>query len=125
MIRELSSWENMLFRMGAILMLIGVTVHIFNAEISLFIYGIGAMLFCLMQLRTVYEGNDLNVIRLRRQQLFACLMFIGTAMCMSMQVYQFGFARRNEWVVALAIGCVLELYTAWRIPNALQKAKKS
>ncbi len=125
MIRELSSWENMLFRMGAILMLIGVTVHIFNAEISLFIYGIGAMLFCLMQLRAVYEGNDLNVIRLRRQQLFACLMFIGTAMCMSMQVYQFGFARRNEWVVALAIGCVLELYTAWRIPNALQKAKKS
>ncbi len=125
MIRELSSWENVLFRMGAILMLIGVTVHIFNAEISLFIYGIGAMLFCLMQLRAVYEGNDLNVIRLRRQQLFACLMFIGTAMCMSMQVYQYGFARRNEWVVALAIGCVLELYTAWRIPNALQKAKKS
>lgn len=125
MIRELSFWENVLFRMGAILMLIGVTVHIFNAEISLFIYGIGAMLFCLMQLRAVYEGNDLNVIRLRRQQLFACLMFIGTAMCMSMQVYQFGFARRNEWVVALAIGCVLELYTAWRIPNALQKAKKS
>ena len=125
MIRELSFWENMLFRMGAILMLIGVTVHIFNAEISLFIYGIGAMLFCLMQLRAVYEGNDLNVIRLRRQQLFACLMFIGTAMCMSMQVYQYGFARRNEWVVALAIGCVLELYTAWRIPNALQKAKKS
>ena len=125
MIRELSFWENMLFRMGAILMLIGVTVHIFNAEISLFIYGIGAMLFCLMQLRAVYEGNDLNVIRLRRQQLFACLMFIGTAMCMSMQVYEYGFARRNEWVVALAIGCVLELYTAWRIPNALQKAKKS
>ena len=125
MIRELSSWENVLFRMGAILMLIGVTVHIFNAEISLFIYGIGAMLFSLMQLRAVYDGNDLNVIRLRRQQLFACLMFIGTAMCMSMQVYQYGFARRNEWVVALAIGCVLELYTAWRIPNALQKAKKS
>lgn len=125
MIRELSFWENMLFRIGAILMLIGVTVHIFNAEISLFIYGIGAMLFCMMQLRAVYEGNDLNVIRLRRQQLFACLMFVGTAMCMSMQVYQYGFARRNEWVVALAIGCVLELYTAWRIPNALQKAKKS
>jgi len=42
-----------------------------------------------------------------------------------MQVYQYGFARRNEWVVALTVGCVLELYTAWRIPSALQKAKKS
>ncbi|MBO7069050.1 MAG: hypothetical protein J6W52_10325 [Bacteroidaceae bacterium] len=125
MIRELSFLENLLFRTGAIMMLIGVALHIFSAEISLFVYSIGTMLFCMMQLRAVYEGNDLNVIRLRRQQLFACLMFLATAMCMSMQVYQYGFARRNEWIVALAIGCVLELYTAWRIPNALQKAKKS
>lgn len=125
MIRELTFLENLLFRIGAVLMLFGVAVHIFSAEISLYIYGIGAMLFCLMQLRAVYEGNDLNVIRLRRQQLFACLMFICTVMCMSMQVYQYGFARRNEWVVALAIGCVLELYTAWRIPSALQNSKKS
>jgi len=125
MIRELTSLENLLFRIGAVLMLVGVAVHIFSPEISLFIYGIGAMLFCMMQLRAVYDGNDLTVIRLRRQQLFACLMFIGTAMCMSMQVYQYGFARRNEWVVALTVGCVLELYTAWRIPSALQKAKKS
>ena len=125
MIRELTFFENLLFRTGAVLMLVGVVLHVFNAEISLYIYGIGAMLFSLMLLRAVYDGHDLIVIRLRRQQLFACLMFLGTAMCMSMQVYQYGFARRNEWVVALAIGCVLELYTAWRLPNALQKAKKS
>ena len=125
MIRELSFFENLLFRIGAILMLCGIAVNIFNPHISLYVYGVGAMLFCLMQLRAVYEGNDLDVIRLRRQQLFACLMFLTTVMCMSMQVYQYGFARRNEWVVTLAIGCVLELYTAWRIPNALQKAKKS
>lgn len=125
MIRELSFFENLLFRIGAILMLCGIAVNIFNPHISLYVYGVGAMLFCLMQLRAVYEGNDLDVIRLRRQQLFACLMFLATVMCMSMQVYQYGFARRNEWVVTLAIGCVLELYTAWRIPNALQKAKKS
>ena len=106
-------------------MLIGVTLHLFSPRYSLYIYGIGAMMFSLMQLRAVYEGNDLNVIRLRRQQLFACLMFLGAVMCMSMQVYQYGFARRNEWVVALAIGCVLQLYTAWRLPSALQKAKKS
>ena len=122
MIRELSFLENLLFRIGAILMLIGVALHIFSSEISLYVYGIGAMFFCIMQLRAVYEGNDLVVARLRRQQLFACLMFLATV---SMQVYQYGFAQRNEWVVTLAIGCVLELYTAWRLPYALQKAKKS
>ena len=125
MIRELTFFEIFLFRIGAVLMLIGVALHIFSAEVSLYVFGIGAMFFCLMLFRAVYDWNDLVVIRLRRQQLFACLMFLGTAMCMSMQVYQYGFARRNEWVVALAIGCVLELYTAWRLPDALLKAKKS
>jgi hypothetical protein len=125
MIRQLTFLENLLFRTGALLMLLGVTLHIFSPLYSLYTYGLGAMLFSLMQLRAVYEGNDLNVIRLRRQQLLACLMFLGTVMCMSMQVYQYGFARRNEWVVSLAIGCVLELYTSWRLPVALQKAKKS
>lgn len=125
MIRQLTILENLLFRTGALLMLLGVTLHIFSPLYSLYTYGLGAMLFSLMQLRAVYEGNDLNVIRLRRQQLLACLMFLGTVMCMSMQVYQYGFARRNEWVVCLAIGCVLELYTSWRLPVALQKAKKS
>ena len=125
MIRQLTFLENLLFRTGALLMLLGITLHIFSPLYSLYTYGLGAMLFSLMQLRAVYEGNDLNVIRLRRQQLLACLMFLGTVMCMSMQVYQYGFARRNEWVVSLAIGCVLELYTSWRLPVALQKAKKS
>lgn len=125
MIRELSFIENILFCTGAVLMLVGVAIHIFSATASLYIYGIGAMFFCMMRLRTVYEGNDLTVARLRRQQLLASVMFLCTVLCMSMQVYQFGFARRNEWVVALTIGAVLELYTAWRIPNALQKAKNS
>ena len=125
MIRELTFLENLLFRIGAVLMIAGVVLHVFNAVISLYVSGVGAMLFCLMQLRAFYDGNDLVVTRLRRQQLFACMMFLATLVCMSMQVYQYGFARRNEWIVALAIGCVLELYTAWRLPNALQKAKKS
>ena len=43
---------------------------------------------------------------------------------MIMQVCQVGFARRNEWVVALAIACVLELYTAFRIPAELKKERK-
>ena len=43
---------------------------------------------------------------------------------MIMQVGRFGFARRNEWVICLAVGCVLELYTAFRIPAELAKEEK-
>ena len=61
----------------------------------------------------------------RRQQLMACVLLILTAVCMSMQTYRYGICQRNEWVVCLTIACVLELYTAWRIPQELSKAKKS
>jgi hypothetical protein len=43
---------------------------------------------------------------------------------MAMQTFRFGFALRNEWVVALTVGCVLELYTAFRIPAELKKESK-
>ena len=40
---------------------------------------------------------------------------------MSMQDMHYGFAARNERVVSLIVGCVLELYTSWRIPQELEK----
>lgn len=31
--------------------------------------------------------------------------------------------KRNEWIVCLSIAAVLELYTAFRIPQELEKEK--
>ena len=84
-----------------------------------------SLFFCLMQVRAEYLGRSIVIRRLRRQQLLACVFFILTAVCMSMQTLRYGPCRRNEWMVALAIACALELYTAWRIPAELQKVKKS
>lgn len=123
--KELTPLQNLLFRLGALMMLTGVTINVFSHVLSLWLYAVGAMLFTLMQLRAEYLGRDVVVVRLRRQQMLSCVLFIVAAMLMSMQTYQYGFARRNEWVVALAIGCLLQVYTAWRIPAALSKAKKS
>ena len=123
--KELSRAENIIFRLGAILMLAGLAMHMVSSRLAMYIYGVGTLGFCLMQLRAEYTGNNLVIRRLRRQQLLACVFFILTLACMSMQVFQYGPFRRNEWVVALAIGCVLELYTAWRIPAELQKVNNS
>ena len=102
-------------------MVVGAATRMFAPTASLWIYGIGTMLFCLMRLRTEYTGRDVTIKRLRRQQLLACVFFIITLMFMSMQTYQYGPMRSNEWVLALAIGTVLELYTAWRLPSLLDK----
>lgn len=123
--KELLPFENLLFRIGAIGMLVGLALRMFDAHLSLYVYSIGALFFCLMQVRAEYLGRNIVIRRLRRQQLLACVFFILTALCMSMQTLRYGPCRRNEWIVTLAIACALELYTAWRIPAELQKVKKS
>lgn len=125
MMKELSPFANMLFMAGAILMILGLVGRMWHAEVGMWVYGIGALFFTVMQARMEYLGRDLVLKRLRRQQMLSCVFFILTLLCMSMQVYKYGFAIRNEWMATLAIACVLQLYTAWRIPAEIKKTKKS
>ena len=121
--KELTPLQNACFRIGAVLMLVGAALFMFHPVVSMFIFGIGTLMFTLMQVRTEYMGRTITLIRLRRQQLLACCCFVLTLVMMSMQVHQWGPFRRQEWVVALTIGCVLELYTSFRIPQELKKAE--
>ena len=89
--------------------------------VGMYAYGIGTLLFTLMQVQAEYLGRKITLIRLRRQQLLACCCFVLTLVLMSMQIHQWGPLRRQEWIVALTIGCVLELYTSFRIPQELKK----
>ena len=119
--RELSPQENLCFRTGAILMLVGAALFILNPMIGMCLYGVGTLLYTLMRVRTEYLGRDITLMRLRRQQLLACCCFVLALVMMSMQVHNWGPFRRQEWVIALTIGCILELYTSFRIPQELKK----
>ena len=119
--RELTPLQNLCFRIGAVLMLVGAAIFILSPMIGMCVYGIGTLMFALMQVKTEYLGREITLIRLRRQQLLACCCFVLALVMMSMQVHQWGPFRRQEWVVALTIGCVLELYTSFRIPQELKK----
>ena len=119
--RELSPLENLCFRCGAVLMLVGIALFIVIPMVSMCIYGIGTLMFALMQVRAEYLGRNITIMRLRRQQLLGCCCFVLALVMMSMQLHKWGPCQRQEWVVALAIGCVLELYTSFRIPQELDK----
>ena len=119
--RELTPLQNLCFRIGAVLMLIGAAMFILYPMVGMFVFGIGTLMFSLMQVKAEYLGRDITLLRLRRQQLFACCCFVLALVMMSMQVHGWGPFRRQEWVVALTIGCVLELYTSFRIPQELKK----
>ena len=122
--RPLSRTENLLFRIGALLMVGGAAAFLVNGQAASVVFAFGAVLFAAMQLRTVYEGRNFVVARLRRQQLFGAAMLVLAAVAMVGQTFfRYNAVRHNEWVVCLLIGAVIQLYTALRIPNELEKER--
>jgi len=121
--KELNSIQNAIFRVGAILFVIGLAIRIFEPTIGTILYSVGIAGFTTMQLLVGYEGSDVTLVRLRRQQMLSDLLFIFSACFMLMQEFRFGpdWGRHNLWVLLLAIGCVLQLYTAYRIPAVMEK----
>ena len=101
---------------GAPLLLVGAMLQITNSEYSPIIYTIGAVLFAYAQVMCRYEGKNLIIRRLRRQQILASVLFVFTGVLMFV-------TKHNEWILCLTIAAVLELYTAFRIPSELEKEK--
>ena len=101
---------------GAVLLLVGAMLQITRWELSPIIYTLGAVMFAYVQVMSRYEGKNLIVRRLRRQQILASVLFVFTGVLMFV-------TKHNEWIVCLTIAAVLELYTAFRIPSELEKER--
>lgn len=101
---------------GAILLLLGAMLQITRWELSPVIYTIGAVLFAYVQVMDGYQGQNLIIRRLRRQQLLGAVLLVFTGVLMFVM-------KRNEWIVCLTIAAILELYTAFRIPAEMEKEK--
>lgn len=121
--KEIDQRLILLQQLGALLMLGGAAVFLLMPVWAAILYSAGVLLYAPLRMLQRYEGQNFVIRRLRRQQLLGQLAFLCAACCMIMQAFNFGFARRNEWVVCLVIGCILELYTTFRIPAELKKEK--
>ena len=101
---------------GAVLLLVGAMLQITRWELSPIIYTLGAVMFAYVQVMSRYEGKNLIVRRLRRQQILGAVLLVFAGVLMFV-------TKHNEWVLCLTIAAVLELYTAVRIPSELEKEK--
>ena len=119
--KELDQRLILLQQIGALLMLGGAAVFLLMPVWAAILYSAGVLLYAPLRMLQRYDGQNFVIRRLRRQQLLGQLAFLCAACCMVMQAFNFGFARRNEWVVCLVIACILELYTTFRIPAELKK----
>lgn len=99
---------------GAVLLLMGAMLQITRWELSPIIYTIGAVMFAYVQVMSRYDGQNLIVRRLRRQQILGAVLLVFAGVLMFV-------TRHNEWVLCLSVAAVIQLYTAFRIPSELEK----
>lgn len=92
------------------MVLVGSATYITGWSYSPYIFTVGAAFVVLAQLNSPLKTSNKILKRLRIQQLFGgiALLLAGAFMFTT---------RGNEWIACLAIAAVLELYTAFRIPQ--------
>ncbi len=103
--------------LGAILVLVGAGSFITQWEWSPWIYTVGAVCFAIPQLMDRYEGANIVIRRLRRQQILGALILMMTGFFMFT-------GESNEWILCLAIAAFLELYTSFRLSQEEKKEKE-
>lgn len=112
----MSKYNSILSGIGAVLLFVGLAIKITNWVFAPYIYLVGAILFAYVQVMDSYDGNNIIIKRLRRQQILGASLLVLTGVIMLL-------CRHNEWIAGLAIASILELYTAFRIPQEMGKEK--
>ena len=108
---------NIFYYIGAALLFFGLVSRFFMQQYYSYIYVCGAVLFAVMQLLSRPRGEGVALRRLVVQQQLAGILFIAAGVLMFTHV-------RNEWMVAVTCAAMVELYTAYRIPQEIEKSKK-
>jgi len=123
---------------GGLLLLFGAAVYITGWSYSPYLYLAGSLMFACGQFADRYEGDDKILKRLRAQQvtgacfllLTALLMFSGgiharlltdTSLGGSLRSILLELTRKNNWIVTLSIGTLLELYSSFRMDSISKK----
>ena len=127
--RQLSSVQNVIFLIGAVLMVIGAGTSILQWQGAPYVFAVGAVAFASMQMQQRYEGQNFTIRRLRRMMLLSDVLFLVSALLMfANQGNVFGLSYityieyiYNKWVITLLITAILQLYSTHRIGSELAK----
>ena len=127
--RQLTNWQNVLFLLGATLMVVGAGTSILQWAGAPYVFAVGALLFASMQMLQRYEGPNVTIRRLRRMMLLSDVLFLVSAVLMFASQRNFlGIDYityiqyvYNKWVITLLIAAILQLYSTHRIGSELAK----
>ena len=130
--KQLNKTESIIFLDGGMMMVVGSGAYLFMLGWAPYVFAVGALAFVLMQLKQTYDGDNLTIRRLRRIMvvsdvmflLAALLMFANMGNFMGLHLWDYLNYIHNNWVVALLVAAILQLYSTHRISHELDKEAK-
>jgi len=123
--KKLNKIQLAIYGIGGLLMLVGAVLYPIVTELAMYIFAAGSLMFAAMQFCATYDGDDITIRRLRRQQILGAVLFMlaGAAMFANDYLAQM-FQVRNGWILLMAIGTVLQTYTVFRLSSELKKKEE-
>ena len=118
--KELSRTQNVIYAAGAVLILVGAVLWHACGNVAIYIYCIGSVMFASMQFLQSYQGRNVTLKRLRRQQIIGAFLLMATGVLMIINTMHLGYLYHNEWMGCLAIAAFIGCYTVFRIPYVLK-----
>lgn len=130
--KQLNSLQNAIFISGAVLMLVGAALGMFLRSVAPWIFAVGVLAFVAMQVQQRYEGENFTIQRLRRIMLMSdILLILAAALMFADYGNPFGLDHltwlnyiHNNWVAAVLIAALIQLYTVFRMDAELRKEAK-
>lgn len=120
--KRLSRLQIAVYDIGAVVMLLALAAYGTDLrEYVPYAFGAGAACLLSMQICMRYDGRNITIRRLRKQQIFGTTVLVFTAVPMWMSINHVWPFGHNEWMISLAAGAWMELYTAFRMPAELKK----
>ena len=140
--KQLTKPMALVMAIGAIAMALGIGLVILwdaASAAGAVIFAVGAVTFAAIQITQTYDGPSLAIKRLRRIMVMGDILFIVAALLLLENVFHLVFPFfaktidgynayvhyiHNNWVVALLIAAIFEMYTTHRISYELNKETK-
>lgn len=146
--KQLNKLQTTLFALGGLMMVAGIGLYVFGilSKAVSIIFLTGSVLFAAIQIAQRYTGTNITIRRLRKIMVVADVAFVVAGLFMVEDAWlvlyhQLGLDNaqtfgidtytsymqyvHNNWVVALLIAVILELYSMNRISYELKKENRN
>ena len=125
--KPLTPLQNAISMIGGVLLIVGALLPLAGvmAEYAPYVFTLGALSYGGTQMLRRSEGKNTTIIRLRRQEIIGALLLMVSAVLMLVSSFRLLPLQGGEWKVCLSIAVVFELYTAFRLPQELDKEARN